>query len=124
MATQYSHNTHHEKHLKPIYWGIFSVGGTVAALALAPLILVFCLLLPFNALGTNGEQFYQNIHGFIAHPLVFFILVSLTFTLLWHGVHRFYYILHDMHIHVGNGTRWIFYGFAMVAYVMTVVVGM
>ena len=25
----------HTRHFKPIYWGLFSVGGTIAALALA-----------------------------------------------------------------------------------------
>ena len=40
----------HTRHLKPIYWGLFSVGGTIAALALAPIILVLCVLLPFGVL--------------------------------------------------------------------------
>ena len=32
----------HTRHFKPIYWGLFSVGGTIAALALAPIIIVLC----------------------------------------------------------------------------------
>ncbi|MFW2177259.1 MULTISPECIES: fumarate reductase subunit FrdD [unclassified Moraxella] len=112
-----------EKHLKPIYWGIFSVGGTVAALALAPLVLVICLLLPLGILG-NADTFYQNVHNFIANPLVYVVLVGLIFTLLWHGVHRFYYILHDMHIHVGNGVRLFFYAIAIIAFVMCLYCGL
>ena len=66
------------KHMKPVYWGIFSAGGTVAAL---------------------------------------------IFSILWHGVHRFYYILHDMHVHVGNRTRWGFYGFAIVVFLFVLLIG-
>ena len=35
----------HLRHFKPIYWGLFSVGGTIAALALAPIIIVLYHLL-------------------------------------------------------------------------------
>ena len=27
-----------KKHMKPLYWGLFSAGGTVAALALSPVV--------------------------------------------------------------------------------------
>lgn len=108
-----------QKHLKPLYWGLFSVGGTVAALALAPLILVICILLPLGAIG-DANRFYQNLHDVIANPLVYVILAILIFTLLWHGVHRFYYILHDLHINVGSKTRLLFYTIAMVALALTI----
>ena len=95
----------HTRHLKPIYWGLFSVGGTIAALALAPIILVLCVLLPF------GNNF------------VYLILVGIIFAMLWHGVHRFYYVLHDLHIHIGNRTRNIFYAIAILGALITLCVG-
>ncbi len=110
------------KHMKPLYWGIFSAGGTVAALVLAPLIAVLCILLPFGVLGNAGE-FYRSLHGIISHKFVYFIAAALLFTILWHGVHRFYYILHDMHFHVGNRTRWGFYGFATAVFLLMVLIG-
>lgn len=112
-----------QKHLKPLYWGIFSAGGTVAALALAPLIITVAILLPLGVLG-DSETFYHNVHDFIAHPVVYSVLALLIFTLLWHGVHRFYYILHDMHFHVGNGLRWGFYAVAVVALLVSLYVGL
>lgn len=112
-----------EKHLKPVYWGIFSVGGTVAALALAPLILVMGILLPLGVLG-DATQFYHNVHNFIANPIVYLVLAGLIFTLLWHGVHRFYYILHDMHVHVGNGVRLCFYAIAILAFLASLYYGL
>lgn len=111
-----------QKHLKPLYWGIFSAGGTVAALALAPIIAVLCILLPFGVLG-NAHEFYQSIHGFVANKFVFLVLAGIIFTILWHGVHRFYYILHDMHIHVGSKTRLGFYAFATGVFVLTLICG-
>lgn len=110
------------KHLKPVYWGLFSVGGTVAALALAPIVLVVCILLPFGMLG-DPVEFFSNLHGFIANKFVFLVLAGIAFTMLWHGCHRFYYILHDMHIHVGNGTRLGFYAFAVGAFLITLLCG-
>lgn len=112
-----------EKHLKPLYWGIFSVGGTVGALALASLIFVIAILLPLGMLG-DATVFYQNVHNFIANPFVYLILALLIFTLLWHGVHRFYYILHDMHFHVGNAVRWFFYAIAIVALLVSIYYGL
>ena len=110
------------KHLKPVYWGLFSVGGTVAALALAPVVLVVCIMLPLGMFG-DPAQFYANIHAFVAHKFVFLVLTGIVFTMLWHGCHRFYYILHDMHIHVGNRTRLAFYGFAIGAFLITLLCG-
>ncbi len=107
------------KHMKPVYWGIFSAGGTVAAMVLAPLLAVLCILLPFGLIG-DAARFYHSVHGFISQWWVSLLLAGLLFSILWHGVHRFYYILHDMHIHVGNRTRWGFYGFAVLAFLITV----
>ena len=110
------------KHMKPVYWGIFSAGGTVAALLLAPLLLVLCVLLPFGILGSPAD-FYESLHGLVANKLVYLILAALIFSILWHGVHRFYYLRHDMHVHDGNRTRWGFYGFAVVVFLFVLLIG-
>lgn len=110
------------KHLKPLYWGIFSGGGTIAALALASIVFIICILLPLGILG-DANKFYANLHGFVANKFVFLVLAGIIFTLLWHGVHRFYYILHDMHIHVGNRVRLGFYAFTISAFFITLCAG-
>ena len=112
----------HTRHLKPIYWGLFSVGGTIAALALAPIILVLCVLLPFGVLG-DPAKFYHSIHWLVANNFVYLILVGIIFAMLWHGVHRFYYVLHDLHIHIGNRTRNSFYAIAILGALITLCVG-
>lgn len=110
------------KHMKPVYWGLFSVGGTTAALFLAPLILIMCILLPLGTLG-DTQTFYTNAHAWMSNRFIYLIATGLVFTFLWHGVHRFYYILHDMHIHVGSKTRWGFYLFALSAFAVTLLCG-
>lgn len=111
-----------KKHLKPLYWGIFSAGGTIAALALSSVIFIVCILIPFDLIG-DREVFYDNITGFISNKFVFLVLAGIIFTILWHGVHRFYYIMHDLHIPAGAGTRYAFYLFAILAFVSTVIIG-
>lgn len=110
------------KHMKPLYWGIFSAGGTIAALVLAPVVAVLCILLPFGLLG-SPDDFYGSVHGFVANKPVYLVLAAVVFAILWHGVHRFYYILHDMHVHVGNRTRLAFYGFAVLAFLLALLKG-
>lgn len=114
--------TENKRHFKPLFWGIFSVGGTIAALALASIIAVICILLPFGVLG-DSATFYQHLHGFISNKLVYLILSGIIFTILWHSVHRFYYVMHDLHIHIGNKTRNGFYLFAVLALLITLGVG-
>ncbi|UJF25216.1 fumarate reductase subunit D [Suttonella sp. R2A3] len=110
------------KHLKPLYWGLFSVGGTTAALFLAPIVLVLCILLPLGVLG-DPQTFYENAHPWLSNWFIFLIAAGLIFTFLWHGMHRFYYILHDLHIHVGNKTRLTFYAIAIIALLITLGIG-
>ncbi len=111
-----------QKHLKPIFWGLFSAGGTTAAFALAPIILILCLLLPFGLLG-DSHKFYINIHQLISHWFVYLMLTGIIFTFMWHGVHRLYYVLHDMHIHVGQRVRYGLYAFTLAAFVITLLSG-
>ena len=111
-----------QKHFKPVYWGIFSAGGTAAAMLLAPLLLVMCILLPFGLIGSAAD-FYRSAHDRIRQPWLYIPLAGLFFLFLWHGVHRFYYILHDMHIPASARTRWAFYGFAVAMLLLSLVTG-
>lgn len=112
-----------KKHLKPIFWGIFSAGGTTAALTLAPIILIICILLPFGVIGDTAT-FYAHAHRWMSHWFFLLLFSVLVFTFMWHGAHRLYYVLHDMHIHVGSGTRYALYTLAVAAFLITLFVGL
>ena len=115
-------NHDHTRHFKPIYWGLFSVGGTIAALALAPIIIVLSIALPFGWLG-SAETFYQSIHGFVANKFVYLVLAGVIFAMMWHGVHRFYYLLHDLHYHIGNRFRNVCYLVTIAIFALTLYAG-
>ena len=110
------------KHLKPLYWGLFSVGGTVAAFALAAITFIVCMGIPFGWFG-SVDKFYESMHGFCSHWFVFLVLAGLIFTIMWHGTHRLYYVLHDMHIHVDDKVKYGLYFFTIAAFLITLLVG-
>lgn len=111
------------KHLKPIYWGIFSIGGTTAAFALAPIILIICILLPLGLLG-DATTFHANAQPWVSHWFIYLVLAGVIFTFIWHGAHRLYYVLHDFHIHVGYATRMGLYAVAVAAFVLSLIFGL
>ena len=77
---------------KPIIWGTFAAGGTVAAFAI-PVLIVLTLL---AALGHTPDILtYQRLHGFAAHwfgKLALFVVVSLS---LWGAAHRLRITFYD-----------------------------
>ena len=70
---------------KPIIWGTFAAGGTVAAFAI-PVLIALTLL---AAVGHTPDILtYQRLHGLAAHwfgKLALFVVISLS---LWGAAHR------------------------------------
>jgi fumarate reductase subunit D len=77
---------------KPIVWGPFAAGGTITAL-LTPVLIVLTLL---AALGRVPPGLgYDEIRGFVAHPLAkVVIFVVLAFS-LWSAAHRLRITFYD-----------------------------
>jgi fumarate reductase subunit D len=77
---------------KPLVWGPFAAGGTVAAFAI-PALIVLTLLV---ALGRTPDGLsYASVHAFAAHWLgktSLFVVVSLS---LWGAMHRLRITCHD-----------------------------
>lgn len=110
------------EHMTPLYWGLFAAGGTTAALLLVACIVIFGVLLPFGIIG-DAATLRANVLGFVSHPIVYLLLAGVFFTFLWHALHRFFYVLHDFHIHVGYGFRSVLYAIAIVALLATLAYG-
>ena len=77
---------------KPVVWGLFAAGGTVAAFVMPALVLL--TLLP--ALGVMPEILaYDNLRAFAGNwpgnAAVFAVIVLV----LWHAAHRLRITLHD-----------------------------
>lgn len=100
------------KNIEPLWWGLFSAGGVVAAFLVPVHILIFGFAVPLGWIPNTGELF--------RHPLVkiyLFVLIALP---LYHWAHRFYFTVNDMCLGVPRGPLAVLcYGGAIVGTVMT-----
>ncbi|HRQ66659.1 MAG TPA: hypothetical protein PKZ76_17625 [Xanthomonadaceae bacterium] len=100
---------------KPLLWLPFAVGGTLAALLVPALMLVFLI----DAFGQwpAGALTYERVIAFVGHPLIaagLFVFITLLF---WHSAHRLRMTLQDLGVRRA-GTRRVV---ALVCYVAAVV---
>lgn len=104
---------------EPVFWLLFAAGGMVAAMLLPALILVIGLAGPVGLLA-EGRLDYERVLALVGNPLgklVAFVVVSLAF---WHAMHRIFHGLHDLGIETrGNAYRFLCYGFALLATLVT-----
>ncbi len=80
---------------EPFWWVLFSVGGVVAAFLVPVHLFVHSLAVPLGWISISPAR----IQALVAHPLVkvyLFVLIALP---LYHGAHRFRFILEDVGLH-------------------------
>ena len=77
---------------KPIFWGLFAAGGTLAAFLAPVLVLLFLLA----ALGYAPDVLsYNQMHAFASHWFGKLFLWGVISLFLWHAAHRLRVTLHD-----------------------------
>ena len=111
------------KNMKSVYWSLFAAGGMIAALVLPTLIAILSFLLPFGIVGSPAT-FYDTVSPLFHNGFFYFIIVGVLFLMLWHTAHRFYYVLHDFHIHVGIKTRYALYALVILCSLITLGAGL
>jgi fumarate reductase subunit D len=99
---------------KPIVWGLFAAGGTVAAFFLPVMLLLTGLgvvlgLFPAELLS------YENLTTLLANPLVRLVLFGVVFLVTWHAAHRLRITAHDFGIRADTQVAIILYGVAAIA---------
>ena len=72
--------------LEPMWWALFSVGGTIAAFALPALIFVNNLAGPLGWM--PDAVAYDNILSLLGNPVSKLLLIVLLSTTLFHTAHR------------------------------------
>jgi len=75
---------------EPVWWGLFSAGGVVAAFLVPIHIILFGFAVPFGWISDSGVL-YQ--HWLV--KIYLFVLITLP---LYHWAHRFYFALNDMRL--------------------------
>jgi fumarate reductase subunit D len=78
--------------ITPLLWGLFSAGGTIAALLFPVHLLLAGLAFPLGWLEGPG---YEALLGLARHPLARLYLFALVSLPLFHWAHRFRYTLYD-----------------------------
>ena len=80
---------------EPFWWGLFSVGGVVAAFLVPVHLFLHSLAVPLGWIPLGAARM-QALAG---HPLIkvyLFVLIALP---LYHWAHRFRFILEDVGLH-------------------------
>ena len=105
---------------KPIVWGLFAAGGTVAAFVL-PVILILSGpaisfgLLPADVLG------YAHVRELLQYPLSRLITFGVLFLIIWHAAHRLRITMHDFGIRADTFVAVVFYSIAAMSTIVLMV---
>ncbi len=75
---------------EPLWWGLFSAGGVVAAFLVPIHIILFGFAVPFGWISDTGVLYH---HWLV--KIYLFVLIALP---LYHWAHRFYFALNDMRL--------------------------
>lgn len=96
---------------KPVIWGLFAAGGTIAAFLVPAMILITCLAIPLGLLPADVLS-YEHMTGLLGHPLSKFCTFGVLFLIIWHAAHRMRITAHDLGIRNDTLVAWVFYGIA------------
>jgi fumarate reductase subunit D len=96
---------------KPIIWGLFAGGGTLAAFVVPVLVLITCLAIPLGLLPADILS-YEHLSGLLQHPISKLIAFGVLFLVIWHAAHRMRITAHDLGIRNDTLVAFICYGIA------------
>ncbi len=101
---------------EPFWWGLFSVGGVVAAFLVPVHLFLHGLAIPLGWISVS----HARMLTLVANPLIklyVFVLITLP---LYHWAHRFRFILEDLGLHALRAPIAVFsYGSAVVGTLVT-----
>jgi fumarate reductase subunit D len=78
---------------EPMFWGLFSAGGFVAALVLPISVAILGLAFPAGWLPRDAMS-YERVVDLVRNPLAKLFLLGLISLPLFHWAHRFRYTVH------------------------------
>lgn len=103
---------------KPIFWGLFAAGGTVAAFVL-PVLVLFTLLAGYGKI--PEVMAYENMHAFASNWLGKLFLLGVIALCLWHAAHRMRTTLYGLGLRADKMVANIGYTIAGICTILTVV---
>lgn len=99
---------------KPIVWGLFAAGGTLAAF-LMPAIIVLCGTGIAAGLVAPELLYYDTVLMLLRHPLMKLIVFGVMVLITWHAAHRMRITAHDLGIRADTVVAVILYSIAAAA---------
>ena len=105
---------------KPVVWGIFAAGGTLAAFVLPAIIFSLTLGVALGWIPLEVLSYERAIAG-VQSPLVKLATFAVTVLILWHAAHRLRITAHDLGIYADGLVMLICYGIAALGTVVTFV---
>lgn len=99
---------------KPIVWGLFAGGGTLAAFVLPILIVIFSFAVALG-LASSEALSYERMAALLSYPLAKLVTFGILFLIIWHAAHRMRITAHDVGIRVDTLVATICYGIAALA---------
>lgn len=96
---------------KPIIWGLFAAGGTLAAFLVPALILVTCLGVPLGLMSADSLA-YDHVLGLLQGSISKLLVFGVLFLIVWHAAHRMRITAHDVGIRRDTLVALICYGIA------------
>ena len=105
---------------KPIVWGLFAAGGTMAAFVVPGLILITCLGVPLGLLSADALS-YANVLELLQHPLSKLVTFAVLFLIIWHAAHRMRITAHDFGVRRDKLVASICYGIAAAGSLLMIV---
>lgn len=82
---------------EPFWWGMFSLGGMVAALLIPVHIFLDGLAVPLGLIGEEAVG-YDRIRALLTNPFVKIYLLALIVLPLYHAAHRIRFSLYELGI--------------------------
>ncbi len=89
--------------LEPLFWGAFSVGGTVAALIL-PIHIFLNNIAPQLGWISADAIAYETIARLLSNPLVKIYLIITMVLMFFYAVHRFSSVPHELLLNMSKHT--------------------
>jgi fumarate reductase subunit D len=105
----------------PIFWALFGAGGMLAALVGPLLIWVTGIGGPGALLLPERAMDYQHVQAFAQNYLGKLLILVAIALFLFHGCHRLFHSFHDVGIHGPAAGKFVFFGFASLVSLVTLV---
>ena len=100
---------------KPVIWGLFAAGGTIAAFV-APVLAYLTLMAAYG--DPPAAMSYENIQAFAANWLGKLALFGIISLMLWFAAHRMHTALHGLGLRADMAVAVIGYAIAGIGTIM------